>query len=258
MSSTEDISENLRQCRALADAAQAQGVQFLLYPENFSFLGREDEKLARHAEIATQTEAFLANTARALGLFVLGGGYAAASSVTGKVFNRSALVAPDGSTVATYDKIHLFDAQIPDQVDLQESRAVCAGKKTVTAAVAEWNVGLSICYDVRFPELYQQLRKSGAEILTVPAAFTVPTGRAHWHTLLKARAIENQCFVLAPAQVGKHSATRASYGHTLVIDPWGEVLADGGETCGLIVADLDKTRLLAVREQMPVWQHKRL
>lgn len=255
--SQNNLEHNFKSCEVLAKSAKADGAEFLLLPENFSFLGNEDEKIRLSAEIETQTQEFLKNLATDLDLWVLGGGFAVASRVSHKVYNQASLVNPKGQTVAAYQKIHLFDVALP-QVQLQESKNTTPGESLITAALREWTVGLSICYDVRFPELYRALSHQGANILTVPAAFTVPTGAAHWHTLLRARAIENQCYVLAPAQTGQHSATRASFGHSLVIDPWGDILADAGEEVGYVMADLDWQRLQDVRKNMPVLAHKRL
>ena len=255
MSSQNSLHENFKSCEKLATQAKADGAEWVLLPENFSFLGNEDEKIKHAAQIEFETKSFLKTLSSDLGIWVLGGGFAVQSPETQKVFNQSALVNPNGQTVAEYQKIHLFDIDLP-QLKLQESKTVIAGKDLVTVALRNWTVGFSICYDVRFPELYRALTSQGANILTVPAAFTVPTGLAHWHTLLRARAIENQCYVLAPAQTGRHSATRESFGHSLVIDPWGGILADAGEEVGYVMVDLDWQRLCEVRKNMPVLTHK--
>jgi predicted amidohydrolase len=174
-----------------------------------------------------------------------------------KVYNESILIGPDGNVIATYRKMHLFDATLPDGQELNESRFVEPGRDVVVVGVDGAKVGLSICYDLRFPELYRALVLAGAEIITVPSAFTVPTGRAHWEVLLRARAIENQVFVLAPAQTGQHSASRSSYGHSLVIDPWGRIVVSAGEEETILTATLDLGEVRLVRERMPSLQHCR-
>lgn len=257
LTSRDDIAMNLATCERLARLAHAKGAKFILFPENFSFLGVEDQKVHQANGIATTTENFLKALSRDLKVWVLGGGYATPSPQAHAVYNQSALVNQQGQIVAQYQKIHLFDVDLP-QVSLHESKTVARGSDVVVTTVDDWNVGLSICYDVRFPELYRAQRGLGAQILTVPSAFTKPTGLAHWHTLLRARAIENQCYVLAPAQTGSHVANRASFGHSLIVDPWGEVLADAGEAEGFVVVDLNLNRVEDVRRSMPVWQHKRL
>lgn len=257
LNSVDDLERNFKTCEALAEGAKAEGAQFLLFPENFSFLGSEEQKIKIAEQIENQSRDFLKDLAQRLHVWVLGGGFAVRSSAVNKVYNQSQLVNPLGQTVAEYQKIHLFDVDLP-QVQLHESNTVVPGKNCVTASLNEWIVGLSICYDVRFPELYRTLTTHGAHILTVPSAFTVPTGRAHWHTLLRARAIENQCYVLAPAQTGMHSKTRSSYGHSLIVDPWGEILKDAGEDVGYVVCDLDWSTLSTVRQNMPVLKHRRL
>jgi len=255
--SNDHLLQNLKTCRELIVQAKQAGAEFVLLPENFSFLGHEDEKLKNAALIQQESESFLTNLSRELGVWILGGGYAAISPDEQKVYNQSMLVNPQGESVAMYQKIHLFDADLP-QGKWHESKRVKSGNNVTVAKLKDWVVGLSICYDVRFPELYRQLTNQGAQILTVPAAFTVPTGQAHWHTLLRARAIENQCYVLAPAQTGEHSKTRASFGHSLIVDPWGEIVCDAGIAEGFVIADLGYERLQTVRQNMPVLVHKKL
>lgn len=249
--STEDISRNLEACLYWIQNAKSQGAEFVLLPENFSFLGREDEKSKRVQEIQTTSEEFLKNTAKQEQIFLLGGGYAA---VTGdkKVFNQAALYNPHGELVEEYQKIHLFDVAIPGKAEFLESETVQPGKDLVVADVHEFKVGLSICFDLRFGDLYREQVKIGANVLTVPAAFTQPTGEAHWHTLLRARAIENQCYVIAPAQTGTHSKTRASFGHALIVDPWGAVLADAGTEPGVALSDISLQMVEKVRLEMPL------
>lgn len=257
LNSKDNISENLQQCEHWIKKAAAQNAKFILLPENFSYLGNENQKLQITKTIQTESENFLKTTAKKFGIFLLGGGYAATSTDPKRVYNQSLLVNPDGHEIATYQKIHLFDVNIPGKAEFLESQTTLAGNKTITAQVENFNVGLSICYDVRFPELYQNLRKAGAHILTVPAAFTHHTGTLHWETLLRARAIENQCYVLAPTQTGVHSPTRHSYGHALIIDPLGKVLADANTEPGIITAEIDFNLIESVRKTMPVFTHKK-
>jgi deaminated glutathione amidase len=175
-----------------------------------------------------------------------------------KPFNRSVLIAPSGDIAATYDKIHLFDVTLPNGQVYRESSQAVAGSKAVLAQVAGLKLGLSICYDLRFPSLYRHLALAGAGLLAVPSAFTRPTGAAHWHTLLKARAIENASYVIAPAQCGTHPGGRETYGHSLIIDPWGDVLAEASaDRPEVISAVVDPARLAAVRAQIPVLMHHR-
>lgn len=174
-----------------------------------------------------------------------------------KVANRSYLLAADGSVIARYDKIHMFDVDLPGGESYRESSTFEPGARAVLAPSAWGGIGLTICYDVRFAALYRQLAQAGASILTVPAAFTKKTGEAHWHTLLRARAIETGSFVIAPAQTGTHDKGRQTFGHSLIVDPWGDVLADGGEAVGVVTATLDLDRVAEVRATVPALSHDR-
>jgi predicted amidohydrolase len=173
------------------------------------------------------------------------------------VANRSYLLAPDGGVAATYDKIHMFDVDLEGGESYRESNVFAPGDAAVAADTPCGRLGLTVCYDVRFPALYRALAKSGAEVLTVPAAFTRKTGQAHWHVLLRARAIETGCWVLAPAQCGDHEDGRETYGHALIVDPWGEVVADAGETPGVIMAEIDTARVAKARGMIPsLWNDR--
>ncbi len=174
-----------------------------------------------------------------------------------RAVNRSFLIAPDGNILATYDKIHMFDIDLPDGESYRESANYQAGETAVISDLPWGRIGLTICYDVRFPALYRALAESGASFITVPAAFTKKTGEAHWHTLLKARAIENGCFIFAAAQGGKHENKRETFGHSLIIDPWGEILAEGGIEPGVVLAKIDPARVVEVRKSIPSLQHGR-
>jgi predicted amidohydrolase len=263
LSSQDDVVTNLRQAEQwIAEAAHA-GAQLIALPENFAFMGEEDAK-GRIAEsllppfgpiVGTMSEA-----ARKAGIFLVAGGLPEKSEVEARPFNTSVLFAPDGKIVAHYRKIHLFDVDLPDGTKLEESRATCAGSPLdLTVATAfGMPLGMTICYDVRFPELYRALEERGARLITVPAAFTLTTGKDHWHVLLRARAIENQVYVLAPAQTGKHLKGRQTYGKSLIVDPWGDVLAQAGEGEGIAFARIDPAYQDKVRKALPSLRHKRL
>jgi deaminated glutathione amidase len=186
------------------------------------------------------------------------GGFPEKSPEPGHIYNTSVLLGPEGTVLAAYRKIHLFDVDLPGGARFRESDAVTAGSEAVLATCPFGAIGLSVCYDLRFPELYRQLTARGARILTVPSAFTAETGKDHWHVLLRARAIENQAFVIAPAQFGAHGGKRASYGHAVVIDPWGVILAEVGNHEGIAVADLDLAYQDQVRRALPCLQHRRV
>jgi predicted amidohydrolase len=193
------------------------------------------------------------------GIWLLLGSFAELTADPNRLHNTSVLIDAQGMIRAVYRKIHLFDASPPDGVPYRESDTVTAGQEVVTADSPWGRLGLSICYDVRFPELYRQLSSRGATLLTVPSAFTVPTGRAHWEVLLRARAIENLAFVVAPAQVGDHGHGRKSYGHSMIVSPWGEVLAEGeGDAPGVIVADISSDAIDKARAMIPALSHRRL
>jgi deaminated glutathione amidase len=258
--STADLQANLTKCRALIDQAVADGAQFVALPECFSFLGqREGDKLA----IAESLDAggpilgMLRDAASKHGVHILGGG--TPELVPGdakRTWNTAILVGPSGDITAHYRKVHLFDVDIPDGATLRESDATAAGEDLVVADIGGAKVGLSICYDVRFPELYRRLVKDrGAEVLMVPAAFTAHTGAAHWHLLLRARAVEDQAWVVAPAQWGQHNEKRQSYGHTLVVDPWGTIVAEQDAGDGVVMATLDSATVTKRRTQMPCLDH---
>lgn len=174
-----------------------------------------------------------------------------------RLVNRSFMIAPDGTIKARYDKLHLFDVSLPSGENYRESRLYDAGENAVLVETPFARIGLSICYDLRFPHLYQDLAADGADIIMVPAAFTVPTGKVHWHTLLKARAIETSCYVVAAAQTGLHDTGRNTYGHSLVVDPWGQVISDGGEKPGISIIDLNLAKVAETRLTMPTLKHKR-
>jgi predicted amidohydrolase len=226
-------------------------------PENFSFLGVEEDKLAQAEQIAQASEKFLKIMAQRYQITLLGGGFPVPTE-SGQVYNTALLVDPSGKELVRYEKVHLFDVNLPDGNTYKESQTVLAGLNLppVYPSKELGNLGLSVCYDVRFPELYRHLSQMGAEVLTIPAAFTAYTGKDHWQVLLQARAIENTCYVIAPAQTGKHYGIRQSHGHALIIDPWGIILSDAGDQPGVAIAAIEPTRLEQVRRQMPSLQHR--
>jgi len=257
MNSQPDVSANLIQAETLIEKAVHQGAELIGLPENFSFLGDELAKVEQASEIAQASEQFLKTIARRLQITLLGGGFPMPSQA-GKIFNLALLVGPDGQELGRYEKVHLFDVNLPDGNTYQESKTVVAGEKLpqVVSSEAFGQLGLSVCYDVRFPELYRHLSHQGAEVLFIPAAFTAYTGKDHWQILIQSRAIENTCYVIAPAQVGQHSARRQSHGHALIVDPWGVILSDAGTAPGIAIATINPTRLAQVRRQMPSLQHR--
>lgn len=257
MTSVPNLAENLAQAEELIDLAVRQGAELVSLPENFSFLGEEAQKVALAGEIAAQSEQFIKTMAQRFQIALMGGGFPV--PVEGdRVYNTALLIGPDGTELARYQKVHLFDVNLPDGNTYEESVTVKAGTAFPPVCMdPRWgNLGLSVCYDVRFPELYRYLSHHGANILFVPAAFTAYTGKDHWQVLLQARAIENTCYVIAPAQTGCHYGRRYSHGHATIVDPWGVVLADAGEKPGVAIAQIDPNRIEQVRSQMPSLKHR--
>lgn len=257
--STPDRAGNLARSFALLDRAAAAGATFLATPENTDAVAPREERLAAAEPLDGPFVTAYREKARSLGCWLLVGSFGERIADDPRVHNSSVLVAPDGAVACVYRKIHLFDADPPDGVPYRESASVKPGTEVVTAELPAGRLGLTICYDLRFPELYRRLSALGASVLAVPSAFTVPTGRAHWEVLLRARAIENLAYVVAPAQVGEHFPGRRSHGHALVVSPWGEVLADaGGEDEGFALATLDPRQVEQVRAMLPALGHRRL
>ncbi|MDJ1177986.1 carbon-nitrogen hydrolase family protein [Roseofilum sp. BLCC_M91] len=257
MTSKPDLENNLTQAEDLIDLAKRQGAELVSLPENFSFMGIEPEKVAQAAAIAEQTEKFLKTMAQRFQVTLLGGGFPIPVS-SDKVHNTALLIDSNGEELARYQKVHLFDVNLPDGNTYQESLTVQAGTELPPMYESEHfgGLGLSVCYDVRFPELYRSLSQRGAEVLFVPAAFTAYTGKDHWQVLLQARAIENTCYCIAPAQTGCHYARRKTNGHAMIIDPWGIILADAGEEPSVAIAEIHPDRLEQVRRQMPSLHHR--
>jgi deaminated glutathione amidase len=252
----DDVAANIAAAVGLADEAAAGGARFVALPEYLQFRGSDDGfRASARAVPGPHTEPF-ADVARRRGAWILVGSTAEASDDPARPYNTSALIAPDGSMAATYRKVHLFDVAVAAGPVDTESARVTPGDRLVTADVDGAILGLSICYDVRFPELYRALALAGAQILTVPAAFTERTGRDHWEVLLRARAIENAAYVLAPSQIGGPPGQPA-FGRSMVIDPWGTVIAQAPDTVGIVRAELDLERVAALRRQIPVLANRR-
>src|SRR3954464_14333621 len=234
--------ENLAVARGLLERAAAAGAELAVLPEYVDYLG--PGKGAPEAEgVDGEFAEFFAGAARELGLWVHAGSFHEAGPDEVHTYNTSLVFSPQGEPAATYRKIHLYDVEIAGRVSYQESRTVAPGERTVVADIAGVPTGLSICYDLRFPELYRRLAVDGARVLVVPAAFMMHTGRDHWEVLLRARAIENQCYVLAAGQVGNHDPDRTCFGRSMVVDPWGTVIAQAPDVVGVTFADLDFERL---------------
>ena len=240
------------------DLAARHGAALVGLPENFAFLGDDQQKLELAPMLAERCSRFLVTMAHRYQVILLGGGFPVPAG-DGAVYNRAELVDRDGQLLARYDKIHLFDVNLPDGNTYQESATVRSGESSppVVTVPGLGRLGISICYDVRFPELYRFLASQGAQVLLIPAAFTAFTGKDHWEVLLRARAIENTCYVFAPAQTGVHYRRRQSHGHAMVIDPWGTVLADAGARPGAAMAEMGTDRLEQVQRQMPSLQHRK-
>lgn len=257
LNSQPDLKQNMKKIYRSLKSAVEIGADLVALPENFAFMGDEQQRLKQAEKISETVEKSLAEWAKEFRIYIMGGGYPAPAE-NGKAFNRAALINPKGKTIAVYNKIHLFDVELSEKETYRESDMVQAGKDVVIADLDEFGmkIGLSICYDVRFPELYRKLAKREAHVLFVPSAFTKPTGKAHWETLLRARAIENSAFIVAPAQTGKHGTKRETHGHAMIIDPWGKVLSDAGENPGMATAELDLEHLKEVRRKLPALEHR--
>ncbi len=256
--SSDDVAENISVTSELIRQAAAEGAKFVATPENTTLMAPDGgAKLERSFDEGNDPAlpAFR-ELARELGIWLLIGSLAIRTS-SNKTANRSFLIDPQGVIKARYDKIHLFDVDLPSGEKYRESNTVEGGSQAVLVDSPWGKIGLSICYDLRFPQLYRRLAKAGAAVLTVPSAFTETTGKAHWHTLLRSRAIENGAFVIAPAQGGLHANGRRTYGHSMIIDPWGEILAEAGEEPGIIASEINLEAALAARARIPNLEHDR-
>ncbi len=253
-----ELRPNLETALRLGRDARRMGADFIAYPENVTMIEPVGADAIRKALPEAEhpgIPAFRA-LARETGAWILAGSLSIRLSEA-KYANRSLLFDPAGNVAARYDKLHLFDVDLPGGERHRESERIVPGDRAVTAATPWGVLGLTICYDIRFPQLYRALAKAGATMFTVPAAFTEQTGRAHWHILMRARAIECGAFVIAAAQCGTHAQGRRTYGHSLIVDPWGEVIADGGESEGVIVAEIDPAKAAEARRRIPALQHDR-
>lgn len=254
-----ELQPNLEAAGLWVRRARDAGAAFIALPENVGVMVHGREKILARArpEAEHPGMAFFAALAQETGAWLMAGTLAVLRG-DGRVANRANLFAPDGRRVAFYDKIHMFDVDLPGGESYRESATFQPGERAVVAATPWGGLGMTICYDVRFAALFRTLAQQGVRLITVPAAFTVPTGRAHWHVLLRARAIETGAFILAPAQVGTHDEGRQTFGHAVIIDPWGEVLADaGGDAPGFITATLNLERVEEVRAMVPALRHDR-
>jgi len=264
--SARDYEPNIRVVSDLIRRARDAGADFVMTPENtgltepVSKLRREKARgeadhpaLAALREVTRETGAWLLIGSLAVDLT----GELGTAEGERRLANRSYLIDPTGAIVARYDKIHMFDVDLAGGESYRESNAFRPGNQTVLAETAWGVLGMTVCYDLRLPHLYRALAQAGADFLAIPSAFTVPTGRAHWHVLLRARAIENGCFVFAPAQWGEHAEGRRTYGHSLIVDPWGEVLADAGKGVGIVSARIDPAAIGKARRMVPSLQHDR-
>ncbi len=280
MTSTADVERNLASAESLVRRAASLGARFVSLPENFAFLRSEGEPIVEPQALDGPWVRRFSGVARETGITLLLGslpekikggladaehppaqraseGFTPERAKDSRVHNTSVLIGPDGATIAVYRKIHLFDIDLPGMEHLKESRAVRPGEKAVVAETPFGRVGLTICYDVRFPELYRALARAGARILAVPSAFTERTGKDHWEILLRARAVENLAYVVAAAQVGQHGRGRASHGHAMIVDPWGAVVAQVPDGEGAALAELDFARQDRLRRELPALDHTR-
>jgi deaminated glutathione amidase len=253
-----DVDANLVATTVLIREAVKGGAAYVQTPEMTNIMELDRDRLLTWTkpEDGNPALAHFQALSRELQIWLHIGSMAVKVTDT-KLANRAYLISPKGAIAARYDKIHMFDVDLPSGESYRESRRYVAGDKAVVAPLPWGNLGVTICYDMRFPGLYRTLAKAGADILTMPSAFTVPTGKAHWHVLLRARAIEAQCFVLAAAQGGKHDNGRETYGHSIAISPWGEVLAEGGIEPGVIFADIDLAKVAQARGRVPSLEHDR-
>ncbi|SDZ46801.1 Predicted amidohydrolase [Micromonospora pattaloongensis] len=258
LNARDDRKANLGAARRLLDRAAAAGADLAVLPEYVDYLGPASG-LPAPEPVDGEFGAFFAAAARELRMWVLAGSFHEAGPDPAHTYNTSLVFDRDGRLAATYRKIHLYDVEIPGRVSYLESRGVAPGAETVVVDIEGVRLGLSICYDLRFPELYRRLAVDGdAQVLVVPAAFMLHTGRDHWEVLLRARAIENQCYVVAAGQIGDHDPGRTCFGRSMVIDPWGTVLAQAPDTVSIAVADLDLQRLRTIRTELPSLANRRL
>lgn len=261
MTSTDAVEKNIAQASALIRSAREAGADFIMTPENTGVMAARGDLSIAKAQYEDEHLALAAyrKLAKDLHCWLLIGSLGVKlPTEERRVANRSYLINSDGQVVTSYDKIHMFDVQLSSGETYRESRNFCPGQKAVLTELPWGTLGMTVCYDLRFPQLYRALAKAGAWFLSVPSAFTRPTGEAHWHVLLRARAIETGCFVFAPAQCGTHPGERKTYGHSLIVDPWGRVLADGGDEPGFIMSEVDTEDVQIARQQIASLEHDRV
>ncbi len=258
LTTSKDVSENIATVLVMIDEAAKGGAQFILTPENTDFMEQDSTKTLQKscAQVDEPCLKAFQAAAKKHAIWLLIGSLKI-NLGNDRLANRSFLISPDGKIKAHYDKTHLFDVDLEGGESYRESALFTAGDEAILVETPFGKIGMSICYDLRFPYLYRLYAMHGANILTIPAAFTRTTGIAHWHTLLKARAIETGCFVLAPAQCGNHATGRSTYGHSLIVSPWGDILGDGGETTGITFANLDLAYCNKARQTVPSLKHTR-
>jgi deaminated glutathione amidase len=257
---TSDAQANWRVAEDLIRRAAKAGATFIATPENANYLGPHDEKVRLAEPLDGPTVSRFARLAELLQVYILIGSVNERSRDPHRCYNTSVLLAPDGTISAFYRKIHLFDVDVSPEVRFLESDTTVAGDEAMTVDTPLCTIGMSICYDLRFPELYRKLVDAGATVLTVPSAFTATTGKDHWEVLLRARAVETQSYVIAPGQHGEHDdgGLRNSYGHSMIVDPWGHVIARASDGPGLALAEIDPGRVRTIRQGMPIATHRRL
>lgn len=261
MNSGADVGANLATADRLLGDAAADGCVLAVLPENFALMPARGRDKAKHAEQAGDgpIQTFLGDAARRHDMWIVGGSIPLASPESERVYGASAVFDNEGKSLNIYRKIHLFDVDLPDSEQAyRESHSMYPGDEAIVVDTPLGTLGLTICYDVRFPELYRQLLDAGAGLYSVPAAFTVPTGKAHWHTLLRSRAIENLAYVIAAGQYGDHPDGRATFGHSLIVDPWGQILVELPEGDGHVAADIDIAKQTTLRTEFPALNNRRL
>lgn len=256
--SSDDVDANLTQAAKYIKKAKTKGAELVALPECFALMPKYPAQLNQHAEAHGdgKIQNFLAQLSGDIGIWIVAGSLPLRGDEQ-RTFNSLLVYNAQGKNVARYDKIHLFDAELPRGEHYRESEYTMPGSECVLQDTPAGIMGLTICYDLRFPEIYRKLSAMGASCVVVPSAFTVPTGKAHWLSLLRARAIENSCYIIAPAQVGKHANGRKTYGHSLIIDPWGEIIAQRKTKPGIAVAKIESEKLARVKLQLPSLTHRR-
>ncbi len=258
MNSTDDRERNLSQALGLIDRAASRGARFVALPENADLIAPHGVRLEAAEVLDGPTIRLFSEKARERDIWLLAGSIGEKGSSPDKARNTSVLIDPQGQINATYRKIHLFDVDLEDGTTIRESSQVEPGTDVIVADTPIAKFGMSICYDLRFPELYRKLASAGADVLLIPSAFTLHTGKDHWEILVRARAIENTCWVIAPAQTGKHLKGRSSYGHSMIVDPWGMVVAQCSDGPGICLAEIDPDLQERVRSSLPSLEHRRL